>query len=726
MALISPILDDRSYDQLREELLRRIPVYAPEWTNHNESDPGVALLDLIAYLGESLLYRFNQIPETTRTAFLRLLGVDLRPAIPATALLGATTEIAGGMPIERGAAITAGDLTFQTTGATQVWPLTCIAAGKVGIDPPGGPVTLSRADDDRRADALVRAKVTTGQKPLFYATVEVSGDPMAQDATDVAVSKTADRSLWIAVLRTRTTDLTVLINRSLFVGFAFDEQIPVPFTFQPNNDDYRSVNLDGDLAPMLWELWNPPIGPADKPTFVELAVGDDSTRGLTTTGVVEVLLPDTALPKFDPTARTSGNVDNPPPLNDEKQAADVIAWLRVSRPRPTDYPRDAIGIVRWVGLNACLATHSRATPPELLGLGTGDAGQQYPVTQSPVLPNTMRLQVEEPDGWNDWVEVPAYAESRPDDRHYVVDYAAGSVRFPGPKVPQIGERIRTLTYRHGGGTRGNVDAGKLKVVSGVAGVKVRNPLAANGGADAATWTEALAAIPAEVHRKDRAVVADDFRALTTAVVGVSRAEVVPLMHPDTPTVDTPGVVSVIVWPDQDLRNPAAPSPDKGLLRRIARHLDARRLVTTELYVIPPTYRPVCVSVGVSVRSGYQVDAVRRWVDKILGQYLSPLPPYGPDGQGWPCGRTVRRAELEAVAVQVEGVDYATGLLLSLPPASGGGQPPIDELALDRWEVPELVELTVVANQLPLAPGTTNTPEPPEGDDVFVPLPPEVC
>src|SRR3954465_11454169 len=99
MALISPTLDNRSFEQLREELLRRIPVYAPEWTDHNESDPGVALLELFAYLGESLLYRFNQIPDTTRVEFLRLLGVRPRAAQPAHVLLAATTDLPKGVQV---------------------------------------------------------------------------------------------------------------------------------------------------------------------------------------------------------------------------------------------------------------------------------------------------------------------------------------------------------------------------------------------------------------------------------------------------------------------------------------------------------------------------------------------------------------------------------------------------------------------------------------------------
>ena len=75
MPIPNPILDDRSYQQLRDELVRRIPVYTPEWTDHNASDPGITLIELFAFLGENLLYRFNQIPEAARLEFLRLLQI---------------------------------------------------------------------------------------------------------------------------------------------------------------------------------------------------------------------------------------------------------------------------------------------------------------------------------------------------------------------------------------------------------------------------------------------------------------------------------------------------------------------------------------------------------------------------------------------------------------------------------------------------------------------------
>ena len=72
MPIQLPNLDDRSYRQLVDEMLARVPVHTPEWTQFGEADPGVTLLELFAFLGENLLYRANQIPERNRLKFLQL------------------------------------------------------------------------------------------------------------------------------------------------------------------------------------------------------------------------------------------------------------------------------------------------------------------------------------------------------------------------------------------------------------------------------------------------------------------------------------------------------------------------------------------------------------------------------------------------------------------------------------------------------------------------------
>lgn len=77
MPLPTPNLDDRSFEELVEEIRTLIPRYNPDWTNFNPSDPGVTLLELFAYLAEQSLYRIDQVPRRNYIAFLRLLGIEL-------------------------------------------------------------------------------------------------------------------------------------------------------------------------------------------------------------------------------------------------------------------------------------------------------------------------------------------------------------------------------------------------------------------------------------------------------------------------------------------------------------------------------------------------------------------------------------------------------------------------------------------------------------------------
>jgi len=60
-----------------DEALRRIPAHSPQWTNLNQSDPGVTLVQLFAWVADTLGYRFDRIPESHR-AILRKFAVRLR------------------------------------------------------------------------------------------------------------------------------------------------------------------------------------------------------------------------------------------------------------------------------------------------------------------------------------------------------------------------------------------------------------------------------------------------------------------------------------------------------------------------------------------------------------------------------------------------------------------------------------------------------------------------
>lgn len=73
MPLPLPNLDDRSYADLVNEARALIPSLAPEWTDHNPTDPGIVLIELLAWLTEMTLFSANRVPDTHYAAFLNLL-----------------------------------------------------------------------------------------------------------------------------------------------------------------------------------------------------------------------------------------------------------------------------------------------------------------------------------------------------------------------------------------------------------------------------------------------------------------------------------------------------------------------------------------------------------------------------------------------------------------------------------------------------------------------------
>ncbi|QNM98651.1 putative baseplate assembly protein [Chitinimonas koreensis] len=733
MPLIAPILDDRSFEQLRTELVGRIPVFNPEWTDYNRSDPAITLLELFAYLGEGLQFRFNQIPEATRLAYLKLLDVPLYPARPARALLRCETRHPGGVMLYAGDQARAGKVRFTLDGEAQLWPLDCVTVAR---KPTAAPAEASEpelhASVQAAIDAIGAAYPDAGSaRPYRTALLESDGTSPALDFSDAV-----DGSLWIAVLKAPDIALTPAAGQRIKLNLGFS-----PAAVTPTLDQLAPCpGAAAQRGPALeWRATSAQVVDG-KPRYLPLRVAGDTTAGFGEEGVVRLELPAELASLGLPAAPDGleGAGDFPPPLDDAR-AGQVWFWLRAWR---ADQSR--IGPVRLVCLNAVQCSQSVVAPPELLGGGSGQPGQVFALSQRPVLRDAawpVQLEVEEGGVWTRWSAVDDFDASSARDRHFSVDAEAGTVRF-GPRYPQIGERVRVLAYRYGGGTAGNLPAGAIAkfgdLLAGLAPLapmkrpgeveaRCGNPLEASGGVDAESIEAALARIPGELRRHDRAVTRDDFAelALQTPGVELGRAECLPLFHAPDRASPRAGTVSVVVWPARDPQHPNAPLPDAYQLKRVCQWLDTRRLVTTELFVIPPTYRQLAISLSIKVRDGYGLDAVRDWVALLLRRYLAPLPPYGPDGRGWPLGRRVLDRELGGVAMQVEGVEYVGELRLA-GRADDGSWQEAAAVTLTGWEVPEVAAIAIVdeGSTLP-APGQL-VPPPAGGPAVPVPVLREEC
>ena len=125
MSLPEPTFDSRTYRDILNEALARIPTHNPEWTNFNDSDPGVTLLQLFSFMTENIIYRANLIPERNRQKFLRLLGIPVNGAQAASGLVSFQNKSGAlqAINLEADKLLYASNVPFRTNKALQVLPV---------------------------------------------------------------------------------------------------------------------------------------------------------------------------------------------------------------------------------------------------------------------------------------------------------------------------------------------------------------------------------------------------------------------------------------------------------------------------------------------------------------------------------------------------------------------------------------------------------------------------
>ena len=183
-----------------------------------------------------------------------------------------------------------------------------------------------------------------------------------------------------------------------------------------------------------------------------------------------------------------------------------------------------------------------------------------------------------------------------------------------------------------------------------------------GGRDEETLDEAKQRAPAAIRARCRAVTADDFEYFAKQAANVARARALPLYHPAFPGVQVPGVVTVVVVPDSDLPNPM---PSEGTLRTVCAYLDQRRLLTTELYVVPPTYQEVSINVELTAARQRRPRAGARRRRSGLARLLPPA--RGAARTGW-AGRSAGTIFFSRVfqrVLSVPGVDAIGQLVITV-------------------------------------------------------------
>ncbi|MFE7974511.1 putative baseplate assembly protein [Streptomyces shenzhenensis] len=638
MALPSPNLDDRRFQQFVDDAKRYIQQRAPEWTDHNVSDPGVTLVETVAHMADQIVYRLNRVPEKNHLAFLDLVGITLFPPS------AARTEV-----------------TFWLS-APQEEPVSL---------PVGTEVATARTESEEAAVFATERELTVVPCELRHLVVQHNGESGTDRTADLAEGK--DVMCFSEAPRPGDCMLLGLTAAVPHCAVALELDSRVD-----------GVGVDPRQPPLAWEAWT-------EDGWTACEVDRDGTGGLNRPGALVL-----HVPGAHTLSRTGGQEAGwlrcrvTRPLSDQPfytasptvRAAEAFTLGGTTTAVHAETVHDeALGESTGLPGQRLRLAHAPVvgdTPPVLLQTAEHDGWTDWEVVPSfaASAPDDRHITLDAATG--EIAFGPAVRE--PD----------GTLRQYGAVAPK-GSVVRALRYRTGGGRAGNVARGAVQVLrTSVPYVsEVVNREAARGGVDGETVEEAKVRAPITLRAQERAVTLRDYEELARRAAPETAR--ITCLEGD---VDEHGAyaVRVLVVPQ------AVPDhggrlrfeqlvPGDALLRRITRYLDERRLIGTRLAVGPPFYQGVTVVATLHAFRGTDTDRVRRQAHDALYRHLDPLTG-GADGRGWPFGRPVQSGEVFAVLQRVPGVELVDEVQLHpADPLTGKRGDPTNRIDL---EPPSLV------------------------------------
>ena len=760
MPLREPTFDSRTYREILNEALARIPAHNPEWTNFNDSDPGITLLQLFAFMTENIIYRSNLIPERNRKKFLRLLRIPMQGAEAARGLVqfsnpyGVREAAYMNLPSDR--LLYAGDVPFRTEQSLQVLPVEAKLYYKYPLN----------TDDNEEIEDLYKQLYASydlpDQQMEFYEPRSFSPSTSGSTLNTIDIGSattTVDGSLWVALLarqvdKSESSEYNLKAVRAALVGKTLSLGI-VPALGDDGCALYpRGPSNVSERPSLVFELPNTENNNA---TYNRLEPRTEINL-LDQPGIVELVLPEASkLDNWNDLEPLEAGVgDYPPSLQDTNDQARLVTWIRIRSPevnlanqqggsRQLNIP------LSWVGINATPIIQRAHIEAQQLPSGTGEPDQIATLINTPVILNSVQVRVngelwERVDDLSASApEVPVHSprfasesagKSLSENNKvavYTVDRESGEIHFGDGlhgKRPPRGASIQA-TYDYGGGRQGSIGIGVINK-GAPQGLQVINPVPTWGGEEGETVEQAEKRIPSVIRHRNRLVSKQDYIDITNNTPGVDmgRLDVLPLTHPDQPSQDSYGVVTLLVIPSRDPLQPEAPRPDSLFLETICQYLEPRRILTTELHVLGPTYIPIWFSMSVDVIPGRNAGAVLEGVRRSVGQFLSPLNG-GFEGKGWPLEKAVEAAEIAATASRVSGISKVNQVRVG----DTAGETEADIL-LENLELPRLMMLEVVTGTAPSIEeiqgqqAISGTPGSGEGEDGLrslpIPVVPEEC
>lgn len=516
---IEPRLDylARDWESYRRMMLDRMAVTVPDWTDRTIADPGVALVEWAAALGDMLSYRLDHVGteyalhsarlRASAAKHARLVGYRMHNGASARVL--AQVELAVGVS----------NFTLPAAGVAFV------TRARMQAERVIAPELAQRAQAEGAVvfEPLFATALTAAHHQIALHHWGDSEAVLAKGATG-CILRDPERALAL-----KAGDILVLVQaRDPETGRAADAdpdaRQAVRLTADPVrlSDPLETLPPPGGGAPEPLQLWQLRWGAEDALGF-DLAIGARATGGPMALALGNIVLADHGF-----TLPLGEDLPAPPDPTDpelppaEGQPDELKTLAALDRPRrylPALSRRDLSFADRPATLapERSAAALSRTDPAgaqaQIFLTETASGAIWAPVPDLLGQPAEARVFVPE-------VEADGRTRLRFGRGH---DGAASSMG----RTPRPGEAL-VATYRIGHGRAGNIGIGALAhlaaegaVRSNVAGVT--NPLPGLGGVPRETIAEVRMRAPVSFHRQRRAVTLADYEALLTARPDVQRA-----------------------------------------------------------------------------------------------------------------------------------------------------------------------------------------------------------
>jgi predicted phage baseplate assembly protein len=646
MPIPLPNLDDRRWVDLVEEGRALIPFYGPEWTDHNYHCPGITFIELLAWITEMDVYQVNRVPDSHVRKFLALVGARLLPPSPARAVVGMRLKESDQQVLS----LPKGFEFVGNNSAGNNVPFRTLAPLIVS------PRMLKAIQIEGRAGFQDVTERWKRREPLLV----FGEDPQPGAAIYFGFELPVDRDFPITLYVQIGNHRWSLDERRRILSAAHEGEAECaaapPLLSCVNEPAVPSVPekvlLRHHSVLTVWEV----LDAAGQWRSLDSMLGKvtDSTRAFTLNGPIQIA--------FSRATRS-------------KAIGRVAQAYHYMRCRLMAGAYDAAPIVKDVVVNGVLVEQAVQTNP-VSQKGSGRPYQSLQCPNSPVVESTVNVSTVGTSGKSEeWERVADLDASRAPDRHYIIDATRGIVLFGDGQrgmVPGPDEKI-SVSSSMTSAEAGNVFADTITEIGSSQHDKantqdpsirdrltgIHNRFPSDGGRAGETLAEALARIFLDLEQTPRAVTLDDFKRLSVETPGtrIARAFAWANVHPASPCLKAPGLITVVILPFLPV---ARPFPSRGLREAVSRYLRSRRIVTTRVEVTGPTYTEVRVRAKVQSRLGVNKRDLVTRLTAAVDAFLHPLTG-GPDKTGWPFGRDVYRSEVLQLFDETSGVDHVLEL-----------------------------------------------------------------